>query len=196
LCGSRVDALWDAAQCRGMSRPTWRIFACTALLLGSCAGGQTGEPGGLQCQHAQAPANVAIDAVTPAEVGRALAGQYRAQIAWFEGTPGESSDASVAATDELSIVVTYDGADGERVCDALLLEVDVEIMTRELGVLASGPAQLGVSPGTRNDATLLLVRNGLSLRVRLVARESSRQLTDITVQLQRAGMPDRWAELR
>lgn len=127
------------------------VFLVGACPLVACEGGQTGQPSANSCSGRIVPAGERVNGITPAELARAFEGRYTAALRWL-GLPDAGSP---PANDEITIVVTYEGADGTTSCGFDLgVEVSVDITTRDTGVHETGRATLSAPAASTDLATL------------------------------------------
>jgi hypothetical protein len=115
------------------------------------------------------PAGERVNGITPAELARAFEGRYTAALRWL-GSPDAGSPP--ASDDEITIVVTYEGADGRTSCGFDLgVEVAVDIATRDTGVHETGKATLSAPAGSTDLATLVF--SGVRVNALVTLRRSA-----------------------
>lgn len=136
---------------------TAAVFA--ACLLGGCLGGQTGQPSSAQCPTPETfiPADEAVEGVSPAQFAQAFVGQHSAPLRWSTSA-GVADDAASLSGDEITISISYDGANARQApCSTLIsVPVHVTVTTRGGSVSEEGDVDLTGVVGSVASASFSL----------------------------------------
>lgn len=141
------------------TRRAWKaVLALAACSLVGCLGGQTGQPGPAACAMGTTiGANEETKGVSPAEFAQAFVGQYRAPLHWLK-SGGGAEDAASLSSDEITISISYNGADARLGdCSAdLFVPAHVTVTTRGGSVSEEGDVDLTGVVGSVASASFSL----------------------------------------
>lgn len=114
-------------------------WALGSLLLTACLGGQTGQPGSLDC------AGVGSDS----DAAKAFVGNYAAGLSWQEEPLDTASPTVVTLDDTVQLTIGSDSAPVVAECGDLRIPVTVVLTTTTSGISESGDAEIVLSGPTK-----------------------------------------------
>src|SRR5437773_8369131 len=131
------------------------VCSLSAPLLVACTGGQTGQPTrAAACPPVNVSADEPVHGITPSELARLFEGRYTSALRWLLRSSGPSEAGSSLGDDEITVGITYQGANGTTHCEAdLEVEVAVDMTTRDTGVHETGSAILSAPAGSTELGT-------------------------------------------
>jgi hypothetical protein len=142
-------------------------LASASVLVGCFLGGQTGDPGasGDECEPQRVSANQEVDGVSPSAFAQAFAGSYTSTLSWMAGSSASAS--APVSDDEITITLTYKGADGTT-CGDLEVPVAIEVTTKESGINEMGSAMLSGQVGSIASANFEFSGKQVAVSGRLI----------------------------
>lgn len=175
---------------RWSARNVALFFASASVLAGCIFGGQTGEdsaqaePG---CGDTTVTAHELFRGMSPAEFAQAFAGRHTSTLRWTR--PAAADAGAPVPDDEITITVTYQGADGTMTCSGeWRVPVIVDITTRDSGIHETGTTTLSTRPGPLQSAGFDFTGNQVEVSASLVGANGAVAISG-TVRALVTGLP-------